>query len=240
MTIKKKVQAKGKSSGAPLDPRSPPFRPLTSSAGMRPSWLDPGEDTNVADNNLYSARLRILPDDRAAVLGSSKRQMWQAPDSYINNEMPTQWVTPRPFDPTAVQAYQPTPEVLASAFAYNHGTAPNRLRKPLPTPLISPCVPPTWFRPSDNYQPSVSIVQEFSSPNPSCQEEEEVLRRFIRFATGRRCPRCKRGVAIESSTIFQHAGDILRGRKTIAVGSHYVRCSCGISYCFGCSRIGDN
>ncbi|KAJ3939810.1 uncharacterized protein N0V96_009795 [Colletotrichum fioriniae] len=29
--------------------------------------------------------------------------------------MPTQWVTPRPFDPTAVQAYQPTPEVLASA-----------------------------------------------------------------------------------------------------------------------------
>ncbi|KAK1470047.1 ubiquitin-conjugating enzyme [Colletotrichum melonis] len=240
MTIKTKLKGKGKSSGVPLDPRSPPFQPFTSSAGMRPSWLDPGEDTKLADSNPYSARLPVMTVDGTAVSGSSTRQRWQAPYFHMNNELPTQWVTPRPFDPTAVQPYRPTPGGLAETFADDHGTAPDRLRKPLSTPLFSPCVPPSLLRPSDNNQPNVSIIQEFSSPNPSCQEEEEVLRRFIRFATGRRCPRCKRGVAIESSTIFQHASVILLDRKTIELGSHYVRCSCGISYCFGCSRIGDN
>ncbi|KAI3547121.1 hypothetical protein CSPX01_03953 [Colletotrichum filicis] len=113
MTIKTKLNGKGKSSGVPLDPRSPPFQPSTSSGGMRPSWLNPGEDTNLTDKNPYSARLPVMTVDGTAISGSSTRQRWQAQDFHINNELPTQWVTPRPFDPTAVQAYQPTPEGLA-------------------------------------------------------------------------------------------------------------------------------
>ncbi|KAK1708605.1 hypothetical protein BDP67DRAFT_144225 [Colletotrichum lupini] len=63
MTIKTKLKGNGKSSGVPLDPRSPPFQPFTSSAGMRPSWLDPGEDTKLADSNPYSAHLPVMTVD---------------------------------------------------------------------------------------------------------------------------------------------------------------------------------
>ncbi|OHF03833.1 ubiquitin-conjugating enzyme [Colletotrichum orchidophilum] len=103
------------------------------------------------------------------------------------------------------------------------------------------------FVPSEGTQQNACAMPGFSSPTPSSEEEETVLRRFIGLMMDRKCPGCdKENILFESRAIFHHAYDILRIQKSshwLALHSRYVRClhaKCSIFYCIGCSRIVDD
>ncbi|KAK1675074.1 hypothetical protein BDP55DRAFT_168143 [Colletotrichum godetiae] len=144
--MKIKANGKGKSSGMPLNPRSPVFQPLaqpqhatpsSSSADIRPLWLSHEGDAGLAYNDLDSARSPVTSVDGNAVSGSLNTQLWQAPDHHINNRTPTAWVASRPYDLTTVQTFHPISKLLT----YHHSLVLGRSQRPLPTPLFPPYVP---------------------------------------------------------------------------------------------------